>query len=289
MNKEERIKMAKAMEFIARQINDEDVLYEEFQELVDTFLSCMNRARRSGGLYCDNITTELLIGSHEALTETITDSWEDILAAVADGTYKTKYNVGDTKILDLGSEGSVCMQIAAFDADTLADGTGKAPISWISEQLLTTSRRMNPYLEDSAGNYTEGTGSIGGWEKSEMRSYLKNTVKPLIPETVRNAIKEVTKTQPAYNTDKSSYAQISMDDVWIPSFNEVFGASSLYYPFFQNTAANRIKKKTGATSPSNWWLRSAYNTNTFYFVYSSGYNDYYNAYTTRGVVLGFCT
>lgn len=88
MNAPERIKMVKAMEFIARQINDEgvfegwliggvadgDIKYgdlevrdedredlavyiedESFADLMHTFLYVMSRARRSGGLYCDKV------------------------------------------------------------------------------------------------------------------------------------------------------------------------------------------------------------------------------------------
>lgn len=87
MNKIERMKMVKAMEFIARQVNDEDVFEiwltdgvadgdirygsldidsndeeslecyienDNFVELMDTFLCLMKWANRSGGLYCDN-------------------------------------------------------------------------------------------------------------------------------------------------------------------------------------------------------------------------------------------
>lgn len=92
MNKVERIKMVKAMEFIARQINDEegfepwlalgvadgDIDYGDlevkaddgemldyyfvedvnFADLMDTFLYCMRRAYRSGGLYCDGVVSK---------------------------------------------------------------------------------------------------------------------------------------------------------------------------------------------------------------------------------------
>ena len=92
MNKQERIKMVKAMEYIARQINDEevfegwllagvadgDIYYgdldatpsdvadcaedyctrdQDFAELMDLFLKCMERARKSGGLYCDGVVS----------------------------------------------------------------------------------------------------------------------------------------------------------------------------------------------------------------------------------------
>lgn len=91
MDKCERIKMVKAMEFICRQINDEgvfngwlmigiadgDVEYGDldaqdkdgildyyvedvhFADLMDSFLRVMARARKSGGLYCDGIVDKV--------------------------------------------------------------------------------------------------------------------------------------------------------------------------------------------------------------------------------------
>ena len=79
MNIPERIKMVKAMEFLARQINDEDVFYFwlrdgvadsdipaywycesdlRFAELMGTFVRCMKRACESGGLYCDGVVSD---------------------------------------------------------------------------------------------------------------------------------------------------------------------------------------------------------------------------------------
>lgn len=100
MRREERIKMVKAMEFIACQVNDCDVFtfwrsigvadydieygdlespevngiqddagndlemyYEDdtaFSDLMDTFLVLMLSAFRNGGLYCDGVWSELL-------------------------------------------------------------------------------------------------------------------------------------------------------------------------------------------------------------------------------------
>ena len=90
MNKIERIQMVKAMEFLARQINDEDILEkwlicgvadgdidyseivvnpndeeildcylgdEAFADLMDTFLHVMARAAADGGLYCDGVVS----------------------------------------------------------------------------------------------------------------------------------------------------------------------------------------------------------------------------------------
>jgi hypothetical protein len=225
------------------------------------------------------------------------DEWSKVRKAVSNGTYKDVYKVGDTIPLDLGSEGVVNMQIAAFDADNLADGSGKAPITWISKELLKTKLRMNPILSNTTGDdgstiYTEGTGAIGGWEKSELRTYLKNTIKPLIPGSALIAIKEVTKTQAAYDTNGAKITQTANDDVWIASIDEVYGGSSLYVELFKNDNTNRQKSIVGTTTPTAWWLRSAKGTSEFNFVYANGStseNSNNNAISAVGVTLCFCT
>lgn len=92
MDREIRIKMVKAMEFIARQLNDEyiyeswavfgvgedDIEYadlscdeeaefedfkyyikdKEFSDLMELFVHLMARAKKSGGLYCDGIVSD---------------------------------------------------------------------------------------------------------------------------------------------------------------------------------------------------------------------------------------
>ena len=91
MNKTERIKMIKAMEFIIRNLNNEDLLMpwlmcgvadgdikygdldvtpadeenleyyiddDNFAEQMGRFLRLMSRAKKNGGLYCDGVTSE---------------------------------------------------------------------------------------------------------------------------------------------------------------------------------------------------------------------------------------
>lgn len=91
MNTIERIKMVKAMEFIARKLNDENHIMpwlsvgvadgdiehgdlevkaddaenldgylddENFADLMDTFLCCMKKAAKDGGLYCDGVVSK---------------------------------------------------------------------------------------------------------------------------------------------------------------------------------------------------------------------------------------
>lgn len=210
-------------------------------------------------------------------------TWDAVFANIDSGTYASVYKVGDTIPLDLGSEGVVNMQIVDFDVDNKADGSGKAPITWISKELLNTSHRWNPDLVTlDDGTYQEGTGSIGGWEKSELRAYMQNTIKPLIPEDVRNRIVTVTKTHPAYNTSAREFTQTTEDSVWIPSNNECKYSNK--YEYFDDEN-NLNKYKVTGSSTVNWWSRSA-NSQSSIKIFSGGNMYPYGAF---GIALCFCT
>ena len=219
----------------------------------------------------------------------LTDTWEEIIAAGHDGTYKDRYRIGDTKELDMGSEGIITMKLVAMDEDELADGSGKAPMTWVADELLRSEHNMNS--EDT---------NEGGWEASELRAWLRGTVLPLMPEEVRSNIREVTKYSYSFE-DQQGVA--SKDTIWIPSVREVFPAGHnfwtdrgrekegvSYADVFSN---NEVRKRSreGESGASWWWLRSAsdVDSNSFDNVDSDGdgyYDDY--AYREDGVVVGFC-
>ena len=244
----------------------------------------------SSGSYSNtgcNYTIGVCIGFCLRGPKEITDSWEEIFAAEADGSYLEKYQISDYKPLDLGAEGIINMQIAAFDVDDLADGSGKAHVSWIGRETLKTKYYFNVRDFASSGAYEEGFGAIGGWEKSALRSYLKGSIKTMIPALVRNQIVDVTKTQNAHNTEGREFTQTTQDDIWIPSDSEVDGSKSIYCELFPN-AANRIKKGADETSIM-WWLRNTRNTYSVRICMTDGAISSGTTSANRGVVLCFCT
>ena len=200
------------------------------------------------------------------------------------GDYATFYKVGDCVPLDLGSEGVVNMQIAAFDADDLADGSGKAAITWVAVELLNTKKRMNPQKKSG----TEGTGSIGGWDKCEVREYLQNPIKPLIPSNVSSMIKNVSKTQDAYNTSGALFSQTSNDELWIPSSKDGFVTTSGGILYTKN---DRIKYLAKGSSETQWWMRDGcWSGSSFFCVLATGSIDKYQTVSgLNGICLSFCT
>lgn len=223
----------------------------------------------------------------------ITDSWQDILDAIDDGSYRAKYKVGNYKPLDLGTEGVVNMQIVAFDADELAVGGGHAPVTFISEQLLQTLHSINSStaIKGEDDKYIEGTGSIGGWEKCEMRNYLKTSIKPLIPQNINNRIVAVEKSSVTNGTNGAYYHEkITIDDVWIPSTYEVYGQNTnetgaRYTAVFSDNAS-RVKIRSNRSTI--WWTRSAWAISAFDAVREFGARTNYSVTNNLGVALGFC-
>lgn len=206
----------------------------------------------------------------------IEDTWDQIIATVENGTYKTKYKIGNYKPLDLGTEGTIDMQIVAFDADDKADGSGKAKVSVIAKNLLATKHKMN------------GTPTTeGGWAASAMRKYLTTDIASKIPAAVSSRIVQVSKTYKDYTNGE----QTSSDSLWIPSNNEVTGDTTyettgpVYTALFKDKAS-RIKTLNG--SAKSWWLRSANHSTNFRSVGSDGRLNNNSASNSFGVALGFC-
>lgn len=220
-------------------------------------------------------------------------SWEGVFASIKAGTYATDYAIGDMIPLNLGSEGLINMQIAAFDTDDLADGSGKAHITWIAKELLNDKKPMNSTQKTHNGTTAY---NAGGWSSSDMRSYCNDVVLNMIPENVRTNIKNVNKLSDGGKVDPNLIATIDM--VWIPSVTEVYGTLPPHfyyvkgqgniYPLFSDDAS-RIKKY--GSSASRWWLRSTITNwdSNMYCIEPEGYIGHKVCYETYRVCICFCT
>lgn len=214
--------------------------------------------------------------------DTIHDTWEEISAHITAGDYSTVYSIGDTKAVDMGDQGVICFQIAAFNADVDENGN-TIPITWVAQQILVTNKQMN----------TTGT-NAGGYSASAMKTTVMGYYDRL-PSTLKSMIVPVSKISRDYNGG-SPQDLTSIEILWIPSYREIFGGSSYeqsgpVYSSLFSSSTTRIKKRYGTGSASSWWLRSANTTSSYNFrcVNSDGDSNRYGASSTDGVVVGFCT
>ena len=172
------------------------------------------------------------------------------------------------------------MQIVAFDADDMTNG-GKAKISWLMKDLLTTTHRMNATSTNE-----------NGWPATEMRTWLRNTILPTIDSSIRSHIVDVNKTYYDY-TDKTT--ETSSDNIWLASHREIFGSSAedessgVDYTSVYDSNNTRIKKRSGL--PQSWWLRTASSDNATAFcrIHAQGYTSQIGATGSNAVCIGFCT
>lgn len=228
-------------------------------------------------------------GAHEWSDTEISDTWEQIAAKISAGTAADSYKYGQYKDIDLGSEGNIRFQIVAKNADELADGTGTAQLTWVAVSALATSRRFNPALVSG----TSGTGMIGGWKESELRSVCNNTLLPLFPQNVRNCMKSVKKYSTIYDTNGTKVTDdLTNDILWIPSAREFFGNYETLGPIYDfafGTDYFRIKNQYGTNQATNFALRTAQDTSDFRGVHAMGYGTYYTEHFATPIVPGFCT
>lgn len=210
------------------------------------------------------------------------NEWADIIEAchanevpdtwVADGScYKDMLINGTNYRID----------IIGKNHDDLADGTGKAPLTFQLHDCYTTTYQMNSSNTNS-----------GGWTNCAMRSTHLPAILALMPAEIQAGIREVQKKSSAGN--KSSSIQTTNDKLFLLSEIEIFGSTT--YSFagegtqydYYKAGNSKVKKLNG--SAYAWWERSpdsSFST-SFCSVYSSGSADAVNASNLRGVPFAFC-
>ena len=228
--------------------------------------------------------------STSAAVNFATDSWETISAACKDGSYKTVYQVGDTKDITLSTGETITVAIMGFDHDDLSDGSGKAPITLGMTELLATEYKMNSTATNE-----------GGWNDCLMRTSTMATLLTQLPPDLQSVIKEVNKKATAGR--KSNDITTSADNLWLFAEVEIDGTTSVgyasegeQYEYWQTVKdgtvdTDRIKHlSNGSGSASSWWLRSPYKDSTTDFrrITSPGWVSKFTPTSAFGVCFGFC-
>lgn len=221
--------------------------------------------------------------AHVATVEVaeITDSWNQIIANIDNGTYATKYKIGNYKPLDLGTEGTINMQIVAMDADELASGNGAAPLTFIAMELLNTQTTLG-------GSY-DNTNFIN----SDIRAYLNSTIYNLLPTNIKARVSRVNKVTKSFFNGTNDRNYVSTELLWLPSDAEIYGrdrfneSTGVMYTTLYSDIASLVRKRLGTAE--TWATRSANNNSNFVGVGSDGAKTSASLGNyLYGVCLGFC-
>ena len=223
-----------------------------------------------------------------------TDSWKTIQKAVQTGN-TSKYNVGDTKEIDLGDLGTHAVRISNM-SECINGETSETACGFVVE--------FTDIITQHSFNSTDT--NVGGWRDSELRTYVNGTIYNTLPSDLQNVI-ATTKVISGHGSTSGETNFETQDKLYLLSIEEIYEdfAGSLdaqkdtavgtskqldYYKNQEVTIENyigAIKQYNG--SNSTWWLRSARSSDTdsFLLVHSNGHwnGSYTSSY--RGVSPAF--
>ena len=239
-----------------------------------------------------NITGETKCYALFKFTGYLKDSWATIAANGANGTAADIYEIGGRKEIPItlsdGTMTTADVELIAFNHDDLADGSGKAALTFFCKDLPNILRSMNSLSSVS-----------DGWENSDIRTFINGELFDAFPDELKSVIKPVYKISDGGANNKTLVTTI--DNCWLASYNEVgfnpnnnslSGQGTIYSSIFSSDKESRKKYIVDDTETGGWWLRSTYYTTSsntmFYRVQKSGssYGDIQTGLFY--VAFGFC-
>lgn len=211
------------------------------------------------------------------------NGWNEIALACASHSVPDTWGVGDNKYMDIGGT-AYRVDIIGKNHDDYADDTGKAPLTFMLHDLYATMFEMN-----------SSNTNKGGWASCAMRMTHLPSIMALMPQNVRNGIREVRKLTSVGNN--SSNITTTADKLFLISEIEATGGAGNYSPSgegnqytYYTTKENRKKKRQVDQTNNLWWLRSPTLGTDWRFCSIDTYANAWpeDAGSARGVCFAFC-
>ena len=230
-----------------------------------------------------NAAQSIVIGTQSMKMPLYLDSfadntWEEIIAVCRTGIAPDSWAVGDSKTMNIGGT-AYQVDIIGKNHDEYADGSGTAPLTFQLHDCYGTGYGMND---------TETV--IGGWKSSKMRTEYLPSILALMPENVKNGIREVSKK----NAATASSIVTSADKLFLLSEIEIFGSRTIsaagegtQYSYYTSGGSTK-KAMNGAAAL--WWQRSQNfaGAGGFGFVGQQGGTNGGDITNLYGVSFAFC-
>ena len=226
------------------------------------------------------------LGEQKAVAEDIAAKGE---ASPAYAKAKAAMDAGTKFSVKLTDGKTLAYRIIGINHDDLADGSGKAGLTFLTTST-TISSRMN----------ATGT-NAGGWEKSELRQKMNSgEIWNLMPSDFQSKVKPVKKlTNNVNGTDKNAAVTATSDRLFLLSYSEIvetpysgwsgyswIGNEGTQYEAFKGKVTNNYSGNDCLKIGGRWWERSVnpYYSTDFLFVGSNGDPSHGNGATSSHCV-----
>ena len=215
-----------------------------------------------------------------------TDSWMTIAKAVKSGNI-SKYNVGNTKTIDMGTYGTHTVRIAnkSTPSECNTDGFSQTACGFVIEFAdIIVNHKMN----NKAVN-------TGGWNNSAMRTFLNADIYSLLPDGLKSGIANTTVVTGGGSNEKGSNL-VSVDKLYLLAPKEIFndfsdtmdaGINATRQLDYYKSTGTTLSSKTAAVKKLNgtaktYWLRTSVSTSTSSFI-RLGSGGTYSSYSASGL------
>ncbi len=229
-----------------------------------------------------------------------TDSWNKIIDAYEGGSITqltADMNAGTTREveLDLDNDPSTEPTIAHLRIANLSTpsecsttGFSQTACGFVLEFTdIITTHRMNPYTDGT----TNGDGNKGGWEYSELRTYLNTDIYNALPSKLSSKIINTSVVSGHGSNDSSNFT--TTDKLYLLDVKEIYGDSftssdnvakdvERQLDYYSNKGVNSsnysdvVKNKIEDGNPFFWWLRSPISSEDAFF-FGIMYNGYWGS------------
>ena len=194
-----------------------------------------------------------------------TDSWSTIVKAVQENNI-SKYNVGDTKEIDMGTYGTHTLRIAnkSTPSECSTEGFSQTACGFVLEfqDIITTSKMNTAYS------------NTGGWNNAEMNTFINNNIYNSLPNELKEIIIDTIvvssygKNDTANFTTTNKLYLLAPKEIYTDYAETTDTAKDLtrildYYKekrVTMNSYANAIKYNN--STATWWWLRNAPSSNS---------------------------
>ena len=213
-----------------------------------------------------------------------TDSWETIATAVKEGNI-SRYKVGDTKEIDMGTYGTHTVRIANTSTpdECNTNGFSQTACGFVLEFTdIITTYNMN----------TTAT-NVGSFPSSNMYTFINNDIYSSLPVELQKVIIN-TKIISGHGSGETTNFT-STNKLYLLTPKEVYTNFSNSYDTSKdltraldyyiakgvtNGNCSEVIKKNGSTATA-WWFRTAYSYSNNGFYYANASGDWYSGSATN--------